>query len=214
MRGSPSIVVAALHVALVVSACGGANKESRAGVGAGGRLADAPPWLFDCRAAFPGDPQPPLCGVGLMDGTRNISLCRDAAKGRGRAEIAETLDSTVRRLSKDYRRNVTAGAGHGSVADDEQAVTVASKEITNIALPGTRVVSWWAGSDGDCAVVMALDLEAFERAVGSARSLDPALRDYVVENAREAFEELARETAARPRRDAAPEGTEPNPDAE
>lgn len=181
-------------IALAATACGGAAKQTTGRTFAA-TMEDAPDWTRKGCAAFSGEKRKWVCGVGSMEGTNNLSLCRTTAMARGRTEIARELNLRVKAMVKDYQRSVTGGGAMHVAADDEQYAADVAKQITDISLSGTHLEDTWFSEDGHCFALMVLDVDGFRDAVAGAAGLDKSVRDYVVRNAEKAFQELDAATA-------------------
>ncbi len=132
-----------------------------------------------------------VCGVGSVTGTRNLSLARSAAQGRGRTEIARTLRLKVKAMLKDYQATMTGGDGYGTAADDEQVISDTSKQITDMSLPGSKMADTWISEDGSTLfALMVLDMDEFNSSLRKMKSLDPKLREAVEARAEKSFKEL------------------------
>lgn len=191
------ILIGTMGLALSLSGCSGAAKH-RTGRTFADTMEDAPDWARKGCAAFSGEKKKWVCGVGSMEGTNNLSLCRSTAMARGRTEIARELNLRVKAMIKDYQRSVTGGGAMHLAADDEQYAADVAKQITDISLPGTRLEDTWFSDYGHCFALMVLDLDGFRDAVAAAAGLDKSVRDYVVRNAEKAFQELDTATAPAP----------------
>lgn len=181
-------------VAMVGLGCGGAASHTTGRTFAD-TMKEAPEWPRKGCAAFSGEKKKWICGVGSMEGTNNLSLCRSTAMARGRTEIARELNLRVKAMVKDYQRTVTGGGAMHVTADDEQYASDVAKQITDISLPGTRLEDMWFSEDGHCFALMVLDLNGFKDALAGAMTLDQSVRDYVIRNAEKAFQELDAATA-------------------
>jgi len=186
--------VGVVAAAVVAGGCSGAAKHTTGRTFAG-TMEDAPEWARKGCAAFSGEKKKWICGVGSMEGTNNLSLCRTTAMARGRTEIARELNLRMKAMMKDYQRSVTGGGAMHVAADDEQYAADVAKQITDISLPGTRLEDMWFSEDGHCFALMVLDVQGFQDALAGAMTLDQRVRDYVVRNAEKAFQELDAATA-------------------
>ncbi len=149
-------------------------------------LKDAPDWVLKGR----GGDDDRIYGLGSVAGTRNVSLARTTAQGRGRTEIARSLQLQVESMLKDYQATTTGGEYFGRNASDEQHSEDVSRQITDMTLNGTRQDENWISSTGTLYVLMSLDVESFRGAVQSMGQLDEEIRSAVVERSDEAFREL------------------------
>ncbi|MBN1164514.1 MAG: LPP20 family lipoprotein [Candidatus Krumholzibacteriota bacterium] len=153
-------------------------------------LEGAPEWVI---TGHGGDNEE-IYGLGSAVGTNNVSLARSAAQGRGRTEIARSLQLKVAAMLKDYQATTTGGEEFGEAAADEQHIVDVAKQITDMTLSGTYQKESWISKTGALYVLMALDVEHFKDAVKKMDNLSEEIRSAVIERADKAFEELDAET--------------------
>ena len=171
-------------------ACGAQTSKPVEGA-LGGVLEGAPKWVSKGCGVHFDDDKGVICGVGSVSGTRNIALARSAAQGRGRTEIARTLQLKIKAMLKDYQATVTGGNAFGVEADDEQVIKDASKQITDMSLPGSKMIDTWITEDGSTLfALMALDIEAFESSLSKMQGLNAKVREAIEARADKAFLEL------------------------
>ncbi len=175
--------------ALVVTACKSSDKKST-GSAIQAEYDGAPDWVLGNAST-----KNEICGVGSSGGTRNPSVARTAAMGRGRTEIARTLELRVKSMLKDYQSTTTGGEYFGRAANDEQHIEDVSKQITDTTLSGSELKKTWISKPGTLYVLMCVDVNKFKDAVNRMSQLNEQVRQAVVERANKAFEELDRETA-------------------
>jgi hypothetical protein len=172
----------------LLAACGAATTPDPVEGAFRNTMNGAPGWVLNC-TSFVDDGV--LCAVGSAEGTRNISLARSTAQGRGRTEIARQLELGVQAMLSDYQATVTGGEYFGTAADDEQMVVDVSRQITDISLSGVRQTETWVSNDGSTMfVLMELDGEAFGAALAGLEGLDAGVREYVEQNRADAFAEM------------------------
>jgi len=173
-------------------ACGGKQpaedaKAAEAEKQAKDPLAGAPVWVTaDCRDHFEG--QPVICGVGAVSGVQSPSLARNTAMARGRTEIARYLKIQVTSVITDYQ------AAKGGTT--EQSIEDQSTQIAEMTLSGSRLASYFIGKDGTYYGLMVLEMKPYVASVNQAASLEPGLRDALVQNAQKTFS--ARDTETSP----------------
>lgn len=156
-----------------------------------GEFAGAPDWVVQgCSTYWGEDARRIICGVGSAGGSRNVSLMRTTAIGRGRTEIARTLSARVKSMLKDYAANTTGGQEFGRAAADEQHIVDVSKQITDMTLAGTEHTDSWVSENGTYYALIALDVEKFADSVGRMNELSDDVRGAVIERADRAFEDL------------------------
>ena len=154
-----------------------------------------PKWVTQRGAAFSGERRV-FYGVGNAAGLQNPSLRRRAAEGQARRDIAQTMQTYVAALQKQYLAETTAG--DMSKQSVEQHITDTMKQVTEATLVGSQIVEYWENPLRNEAYALArLDLEQFldvmksyQSAVGNAKELDTKVREYVRKNAEKAHDEL------------------------
>jgi hypothetical protein len=143
-------------------------------------------------AAFSGEKGNQLCGLGQMEGTNNLSLCRTAAKERARTALARDFETSVRALFKSYQANI--GDLSQGAAEDEQKVIDAAIQLTKTKLRGTRLVDQWISGDGRCFALIALDSKAFISNLQQMDQLSAEVRERIEKHADETWDELVEAT--------------------
>ena len=157
-----------------------------------------PKWVTQRGAAFSGEKRV-FYGVGNAAGLQNPSLRRRAAEGQARRDIAQTMQTYVAALQKQFMAETTAG--DMSKQSVEQHITDTMKQVTEATLVGSQIVEYWEHPTRNEAYALArLDLEQFldvmksyQSAVGNAKELDAKVREYVRKNAEKAYDELNQE---------------------
>jgi hypothetical protein len=187
-----SLLVCGFVAAALGLGCGGKQPETLDPRDAmQGEFAGAPDWVIrGCSSYWGDDASENICGVGSAGGSRNISLMRTTAIGRGRTEIARTLQTKVKAMLKDYASTTTGGEDFGTAANDEQHIVDVTKQITDISLSGTEMTDSWISQNGTFYALVALDLEKFEDSVRRMDQLSESVRKAVVERAEQSFAEL------------------------
>lgn len=184
----------AIATALTSFACASDPSAIEGQLPATSELADAPPWVTRGCSAFWGDDLPAqICGVGIAGGSRNIGMLKTAAQGRGRTEIARSLDLKVKAMLKDYQSTTTGGEEFGTSAADEQYVVDVSKQLTEIDLVGVEQQEMWLSASGTMYVLMVYDASKFQAAVSELDNLSENIRRAVIDRADASFRELDEE---------------------
>jgi hypothetical protein len=185
------VVIMVVFVAsLFVASCGSSEEKKGTGSAVKNELEGAPDWVMGNE-----NNAKQICGVGSAAGTRNASLARTAAMGRGRTEIARTLQVQVKSMLKDYQSTTTGGEAFGQAANDEQHIEDVSKQITDTTLTGSELRKTWISNPGTLYVLMGVDLVKFKDALNNMSQLNEQVRAAVVERADKAFEALDKETS-------------------
>ena len=130
MKKSIISTVFAVAITLILASCGSAQTET--GKVMQNELHNAPKWVLGGAST-----SEQICGVGSAAGSRNASMMRTSAMGRGRTEIARMLGVKVQAMLKDYQSTKTGGEEFGTAANDEQHIVDVAKQITNTTLSDT-----------------------------------------------------------------------------
>ena len=185
-RTSKFLALAGLAAGL--AACGGA----KAGVAPNGQ----PEWVAKGAGAFSGEKGKVFYGVASASGIRNAALRRESADQRARASIAETLNTYVQRLHKDFMESTTAG--DMSASSEGQHVSNALKTYTEMELSGVSIIDHYLDpTDGTEYALAQLDYNAFSGQMDKMKELNAKVRDMVKSHADQAFDELDKEHKTR-----------------
>ncbi|MBW2411680.1 MAG: LPP20 family lipoprotein [Deltaproteobacteria bacterium] len=169
-------IILSVAIALMTG-CAGTKPAETADTAAMG-----PEWVMKGSGAFDVEGSKVFYGVGAASGIQNKALLRKTADNRARAEIAQTLETYVAYLAKDYMASTTAG--DMSASSEEQHVEQALKTFTKATLHGAQIVNRWMDpADGTYYSLCELDMMAFKEALDSYRELDEKVRDFVRDNA-------------------------------
>ena len=187
------ISIVSIIFLLVLSACGSADKKDT-GNAVKNEFDGAPKWVLGSSSTAK-----EICGVGSAAGSRNVSMMRTTAMGRGRTELARMLELKVQSMLKDYQSTTTGGEDFGKAANDEQHIVDVAKQITDTTLSGTEQKESWISDSGTLYVLMCSDIEKFKSMVNSMSQLSESVRKAVTERADKAFEELSKEIEAQKR---------------
>ncbi|MBP5406269.1 LPP20 family lipoprotein [bacterium] len=179
-------IVMMFAVAMMM-ACGSADKKGT-GDAVKNEFEGAPKWVLGSSSTAT-----QICGVGSAAGSRNVSMMRTTAIGRGRTEIARMLELKVQSMLKDYQSTTTGGEEFGKAANDEQHIVDVAKQITDLTLSGTEQKESWISDSGTIYILMCADLEKFKNTVSSMSQLSESVRKAVAERADKAFDELSKE---------------------
>jgi hypothetical protein len=187
----------AIATALTAFACASdppASSLEEATNAVSGEFAGAPDWVTRGCSAFWGDDTPAkICGVGIAGGSRNIAMLKTAGQGRGRTEIARSLDLKVKAMLKDYQATTTGGEEFAENAADEQHIVDVSKQLTEIDLVGVEQQDMWVSNSGTMYVLMVYDAAKFQDAVSEMGNLSEEIRKAVIDRADASFSELDEE---------------------
>ncbi len=156
----------------------------------------APAWVFGGGGAVTAKSGKIMFGVGSAPKMMDISMQRDRAGNRARAEILKIFNTYIAYMMKDYARSTTAG--DMSKESYEADVLQVQKTISIGDLNGAQLADTWRDpADGTIYVMMTLDLNAVKDLLANKKSLDAKIRDHVRANAAKAFDDLEKEEAKR-----------------
>ena len=156
-------------------------------------LEGAPDWVNMGSGAFEDDGDSVFYGVGSVTGVQSLSLSRETAEQRARAEVARQLDSYVTALYRDYQ--VATGVGQDKAALEEQHIDGTLKNLSQVTVRGAKVIEFWRHPESDTLYALVrTDLTAMKSAIAEMREIDPEFRDYVNVNAEQAFKNLDRQS--------------------
>lgn len=179
--------------ALMFAACGSEKKDN---VNAAVDHSNRPLWVDKGGSAFSGDKSKAFYGVGAASGIKSVSMARNTADQRARAEIAKIMKSYVTSLYKDYQRATSSSADPSATAE-EQDVSNTMKSYTEAELNGVDIVDRFTDNDGTVYALAKFDFEKFRDGLDQLKQLNEKVRDYVRKNADKAFDELNAEEAKR-----------------
>ena len=156
----------------------------------------APTWVFSGRGAQSAERGKILFGVGSAPKMIDISMQRDRAANRARAEILKIFNTYIAYMMKDYARSTTAG--DMSKESYEADVLQVQKTISIGDINGAQIVdSWRDPADGTMYSLAVLDLAAMAELMAGKKELDAKLREYLRANAAKSFDDLEKEEAKR-----------------
>ena len=149
----------------------------------------APDWVNDGSGAFEDAGENFFYGVGSVTGVQSLSLSRETAEQRARAEIARQLHRYVTDLYRDYQ--VATGIGQDRAALEEQHIDDTLKSLSQVTVRGAKVIEFWRHPETDTVYALAVtDLAAMKLTISDMREIDPKFRGYVDEHAEQAFKNL------------------------
>lgn len=176
-------------VAMMIAACGSSEKKNTPKNAMAAEFEGAPKWVMMGGSGNSKE----ICSIGSTGGTRNPSMARNAAVGRGRTELARMLNVKVQAMLKDYQSTTTGGEQFGTAANDEQHIVDVAKQITDTTLSGTEQKDSWISNSGTFYALVCMDVEKFSGAINNMGQLSESIRKAVVERAEKAFDELSQE---------------------
>lgn len=191
-----------LGIAIFTFGCGGShnngdgttpeNEKTGAAIALG--ATSGPDWVRkDCSSYFKEKGQKVLCGVGTVTGMADPNLARTAAQGRGRTEIARTIQVEVKSVLTDYQAQ---GTDKDGVLQGEQAIESISKQVSNVTLNGSRMADSWIAPDGTFYALMVLGEADFTTAVTESPEMKESVKQVVIAVAPKLFSAYDDETSA------------------
>ena len=156
----------------------------------------APAWVFGGGGAVTAKSAKIMFGVGSAPKMMDISMQRDRAGNRARAEILKIFNTYIAYMMKDYARSTTAG--DMSKESYEADVLQVQKTISIGDLNGAQLADTWRDpADGTIYIMMTLDLNSVKDLLSNKKSLNAKVRDHVRANAAKAFDDMEKEEAKR-----------------
>jgi len=164
---------------------------------------DAPKWTWAKGAAFSGEKQQALYGVGIASGVRNPTMRRKAAEGQARNDMASTMSSYVASLQKQYIAETTADAMDKTSV--EQHLSDTMKQLTEQSMVGVQIIEYYERPDANEAYALArLDFDQIKDMMdkvaasnGQFKQMDAKMREWVRKNAEKANDQLNEELQKR-----------------
>jgi hypothetical protein len=134
------IFLGLVAVGLLLAGCGGNKVEVKADMKPEGP--QKPAWV-DKGGIFKGDSAAVVEGVGIADKGPNISLMREKADTRARADLAAQLKVVVKKLTQDYMSDHKDYFDEKNTAGSDEMTTVVSKSVVDQTLVGSHIVDRW-----------------------------------------------------------------------
>jgi len=166
--------------------------------GCGGKQAlmpkEAPAWVIKGSGAFKDSGDHLFYGVGAVTGINNKPLAVTSSENRARAEVAKVFQTYSASLMRDYAASTTGGAAIAAEipSSEEQYVEQTIKTFSAVTLSGVMIVDRWEDPKNATIYSLAkLDLKEFEDQVKKMQELNANVKDYIKDNAKRAFDDLA-----------------------
>jgi hypothetical protein len=180
-----------LFGALLLTSCASSKKSQNTMTTIPLQDIGAPEWVVKSGGAFEVEKSRVFYGVGVAEGGQNITITREKADTRARADLAKVLYIYTATLLKDYSA-LTGGAENKNFV--ERLFERAIKEIAVMTLSGVQIVDRWQNPSTDDLYSLAMiDLESFKSNIEMLNELDKKTKDYIRQNAERMHEQLARE---------------------
>ncbi|HVZ80216.1 MAG TPA: LPP20 family lipoprotein [bacterium] len=134
------ILMGLLAAGLLAAGCGGNKAEVKPEAQVEGPV--KPAWV-DKGGVYMGDKGSIVEGVGIADKGPNISLMREKADSRARADLAAQLKVAVKKLTSDYMSDHKDYFDQANTAGSDEMTTVVSKQVVDQVLVGSHIVDRW-----------------------------------------------------------------------
>ncbi len=122
-------------------------------------------------------------GVGIAGPMGDISLQRDAADNRARAELARVLSSYMDIVSSDY----VAASGGGN----EQTISRQIKNLSKINLTGARIIGRWRDKRSNTIYsIVELDMKRMKKMLTQVQGMNADLRRYINQSGDNIFDNM------------------------
>jgi hypothetical protein len=160
-----------LLLALLLGAC-----SSKTVIESDMGMDNAPDWVNEGTQAVSNDDGRLIHGVGMAPAMGDVSLQKATADNRARAEIARVLSTYVDAVIRDY----TASTGIEADLNVEREI----RSTTQLVLSGARILGHWKDEDsGDIYAFAELDMDAVDKSLQTATTLNDAFKGHYNENA-------------------------------
>lgn len=173
-----------LHFAFLAMACAGGDAAPPPTDLFDASLRAAPAWVaHGCTR-----PPPRICGVGSSKAGPDPALRRVLAIGLARTEVAQELQSRLTAVLEDIAPplpNTDAPELSGVHPGNLAPVT---RQVTNMTISSTELLDTWVAQNATFYALVALDLDAFSRAVQRMTQISPAMREAITERAHTVFQ--------------------------
>jgi hypothetical protein len=154
-----------------------------------------PEWVNKGSGAFKdGSGAKVFYGVGIADDIRSISLRRSAADDRALANLATQIESTIKRLSKDFQEMTGRSTAAGKDSTERENVAQAFKVLVNQTLTGSKIIDHWEHPAKNVLYSLAkIELKIMEKEIDSHNELSDESRDVIKKKAEKLHEEMRKE---------------------
>jgi len=156
-----------------------------------------PEWVTKGSGAFPGDPSTKVFGMGVYGPSPNTAVRLEGARTRARADLAATLSTNVKRLTKDFVEEHKDWFNINDTAGSDEFLSIVTKELTDQTLVGSKQVdSWEDPKMGDLYMLYVVDMgndfyNSYKQTL--RRAISEKHRAVVVERMNEALQDLDKE---------------------
>ena len=167
---------------LLLAGCAGVSK-----VESDLHIDDAPDWVNEGNQMLNDRDGRLFHGIGSAPLMGDLSLQKNTADDRARAELARVFSAYLKVVSNDY----SASTGTGDEQLSEQAVTRQIDSLTQINLTGVKIIGRWRDRDSGAIWSLAeLDIEHMKDTLDAATQMSPALRDFLATEGDSIFDRM------------------------
>lgn len=123
-------------------------------------------------------------GVGFAASMGDMSLQRDAADNRARAELARVLSSYLDVVSSDYVAANSTG--------NEKIVSRQIKSLTRVNLTGAKIIGRWRDKRNNTIYsIVELDMKSVKKTLKQVDSMNAELRRYIEQKGDNIFDNIS-----------------------
>jgi hypothetical protein len=150
-----------------------------------------PDWIKKGAGAF-GKEKKVLYGVGIAEGIRSEALRRTTADNRAIAEISKQLSTMSTSIMRDYMSSANVTEQEKSAGDQYVENTV--KTFSSNTLAGAKIMD--RRDNGKvCYSLATLNIDDLKVLAEKVKELRPQVREYIKDNAEQAFDKMEAEQA-------------------
>ena len=169
-------------IAFTFSAC-----SSRTVVESDLGIKGAPDWVNEGRQALKDGDKRFFRGIGSAPTMNDMSLQKNTADNRARAELAQIFSSYMDVVASDY----SAAASDTETTYNEQAVSRSIKNITKLNLVGAKIIARWKDKKAGTIYSLAeMDMKQFKTIASAAKDMSPELKAFIEKEADNIFDSI------------------------
>lgn len=147
----------------------------------------APDWVNEGHQALNNGKKRFFRGIGSAPVMNDLSLQKNTADNRARAELAQVFNAFVNVLSNDY----SAVVSDTDTVMNEQAMSRTIKNMTEINLVGVEIIGRWKDKKtGTLYSLAELDLEKITSLTSSVDNMNPEFKQFVQQNSTNIFDAM------------------------
>lgn len=148
-------------------------------------MEDAPDWVNEGHQALSDGKKRFFRGIGSAPNMNDMSLQRNTADNRARAELSQIFTTYMDVLANDY----SAAMSDTDTVVNEQAMSRTIKSLTQLNLVGSQIIARWKDKKtGTLYSLAEVDLEKLTRVSSAAEAMDPALKAFIANESANIFD--------------------------